>query len=190
MNKSELRKYYQQKRLSIPVSERSRLDDLLLIRFQQLDLPENIQTVLSFWPIAERNEVNTFLLTDFMFFRIPELTLAYPVTDFTNNSMRAIAVDDDTDYIVNEYGIGEPQYGKEILPEEIDLVIVPLLAFDQAGYRLGYGKGIYDRYLAKCSAGSFLLGLSYFGPVPEITGKDEFDIPLTACITPDQTYEF
>ncbi|ULQ54200.1 5-formyltetrahydrofolate cyclo-ligase [Flavihumibacter fluvii] len=190
MNKPELRKYYHQKRLSITVKERSRLDDLLLIRFQQWEVPDFVQTVLSYWPLSDRGEINTFLFTDFLAFRIPALQLAYPVSDFTNNSMRAIAVDDATDYARNKYGIAEPVDGPEIMPESIDLVIVPLLAFDLAGNRLGYGKGFYDRFLAKCSPDAVKLGLCYFEPLPLLPGKDEYDVPLTACITPEKIYEF
>ena len=73
---------------------------------------------------------------------------------------------------------------------QVDLVLVPLLAFDTEGFRVGYGKGFYDRYLANCRADVVTIGFSYFGPVDKITDTGQFDVPLTYCITPQHTYEF
>ena len=190
MTKPALRKYYQEKRLALSDSERNRLDDLLLIRFQQWDIPLHISIVLSFWPLRHRVEPNTFLFTDFMSFRMPGMVLAYPVSDFENHSMQALMVDDDTDYKVNQYGIAEPVSGEPVAPEEIDLVLVPMLAFDRKGYRLGYGKGFYDRFLLRCRPDVVKLGFCYFDPVEEMPGIDQYDVPLNACITPDRIYEF
>jgi 5-formyltetrahydrofolate cyclo-ligase len=190
MTKKDLRKHYISKRLSMTDSQRSRLDDLILIRFQQWLIPDQVESVLSFWPLMEKGEPNTFLITDFMAFRNPGLTLAYPVSNFEQLSIDAGMVDDDTDYKMNQYGIAEPVNNRLIEPQSLDMVIVPLLAFDQQGYRLGYGKGFYDRFLSKCRPDLIKLGLSYFGPEAVIPGIDQFDVPLNLCITPDQIYEF
>lgn len=190
MNKSTLRKSYLQKRLALPDTQRSRLDDLMLIRFQQWALPGEVETVMSFWPLREKAEPNTFLLTDFLQFRIPGLQVAYPVTDFHTLQMEAILVEDETAFRLNEYGIGEPADGVQVPPDSIDLVIVPLLAFDLKGYRLGYGKGFYDRFLEQCRRDVIKIGLSYFAPEQVLPGIDQFDVPLTACITPERIYEF
>jgi 5-formyltetrahydrofolate cyclo-ligase len=190
MNKSALREYSLEKRLAITDSQRSRLDDLLLIQFQQWVIPDIVEKVLSYWPMKEKGEVNTFLITDFMAFRIPGMQLAYPVCDFKSNSLIAVGVTDETDFRQNKFGIGEPVDGVLFPAEYIDLVIVPLLSFDQKGFRLGYGKGFYDRYLSGCRPDTIKLGFSYFGPVDQLPGLDQYDIPLTACITPERIYEF
>lgn len=190
MTKTALRKYYQEKRLSLTDRDRNRMDDLLLIRFQQWEIPLHISTVLSYWPLKHRVEPNTFLFTDFLAFRMPGIAVAYPVSDFKHHTMQALLVNDDTDYKVNQYGIAEPLEGEPVAPEEIDLVLVPMLAFDRKGYRLGYGKGFYDRYLSKCRPDLVKLGLCYFEPVGEIPGIDQYDVPLNACITPERIYEF
>ncbi|ULQ57723.1 5-formyltetrahydrofolate cyclo-ligase [Flavihumibacter rivuli] len=190
MTKQELRKQYTEKRLAIPDRERRKLDDLLLINFQQLDIPPFVETVMSYWPLETKGEVNTFLITDFLEFRMPGLQLAFPVSDFTNHSMKPMLVNDDTDYVRNEYGIAEPVNCPELSPKDIDMVIVPLLAFDRMGYRLGYGKGFYDRFLAQCRADVFRLGLCYFEPLDALPGIDHFDVPLSACVTPATIYEF
>ncbi|HEX8461529.1 MAG TPA: 5-formyltetrahydrofolate cyclo-ligase, partial [Segetibacter sp.] len=73
---------------------------------------------------------------------------------------------------------------------EIDLVFVPLLAYDKRGYRVGYGKGFYDRYLSLCKPEVLKVGFSYFGPEESIDDTHQFDVPLNYCITPDNIYEF
>jgi 5-formyltetrahydrofolate cyclo-ligase len=190
MTKNELRKYYLGKRLSMTDIHRSRLDDLILIHFQQWIVPDEVESVLSFWPVMEKGEPNTFLITDFMVFRNPGLKLAYPVSDFDRLSIEAALVNDDTEYMLNQYTIAEPVNSPVIEPTALDLVIVPLLAFDREGYRLGYGKGFYDRFLSRCRPDTIKIGISYFDAEAAIPGIDQFDVPLNLCITPEQIYEF
>ena len=104
--------------------------------------------------------------------------------------MEAVVVDDDTNYQLNKYNIAEPVDGTIIVPEAIDMVLTPLLAFDANGYRVGYGKGYYDKFLAMCRPDVLKVGFSYFDPIDRIADVDEFDVPLDICITPNQTYEF
>jgi len=190
MTKQQLREIYRNKRKALSSHERSRLNDLLLIHFQQIDIPSNVNTLLSYWPLEEHAEVNTFLMSDFLQFRMPGLQLAYPIADFGTNTMQAMLVNDDTDFKKNKYGIAEPLNGTLIAPADIDMIFVPLLVFDEQGYRIGYGKGFYDRFLPLCRPAIFKVGFSWFEPVAAIGGIDQFDVPLTTGITPGQIYEF
>jgi 5-formyltetrahydrofolate cyclo-ligase len=189
MIKKELRNIYKEKRLALSSIERSKLDDLLLIQFQRLSF-ESVQVVLSFWPMEERAEMNTHLFTRYLSHLIPGLQVCYPVTDPSSNVMKAVLVNDDTVLEENNYGITEPVDGIEIMPEEIDMVLVPLFAFDEKGYRVGYGKGYYDRYLKNCNEHVQIVGLSYFESVDHISDTNQFDVPLNYCITPGKVYEF
>jgi len=189
LTKQELRKIYKEKRSLLSEKERLKLDDLLLIQFQQLAF-EHVINVLTYWPLSEKQEINTCLLTDFLAFRIPGLQLCFPVIDSATNSFKAFAVTDDTRFTLNSYGIGEPIDGKEVPAEELDLILVPLLCFDKKGYRVGYGKGFYDRFLKQCRPGAIKAGLSYFGPEERIDDINEFDVPLDLCLTPHNIYEF
>jgi 5-formyltetrahydrofolate cyclo-ligase len=72
----------------------------------------------------------------------------------------------------------------------IDMVFVPLLVTDREGHRVGYGKGFYDKYLKQCRPDCLKVGFSYFDPLDAIEGKDEFDVPLDLCITPNKVYVF
>jgi 5-formyltetrahydrofolate cyclo-ligase len=91
---------------------------------------------------------------------------------------------------LNAFGIQEPLPLNQVTPDRIDTILVPLLGFDQKGHRVGYGKGYYDRYLSKVNKGLQKVGVSYFEPMDNFTDTNEFDVPLSSCITPWNTYEF
>lgn len=189
MTKKELRVKYKAKRLSLSDKDRNKLDDLLLIQFQKLSF-ENVDTLLSYMPMQHTAEPDTHLFARYLAHLIPGLQTAYPKTDFKDNSMQAIAVDDDTEFAMNEFQITEPEGDNIILPEEIDLIFVPMLICDMNGYRVGYGKGFYDRYLAQCREDIITVGFSYFEPEEHIADINEYDLPITYCITPHAIYEF
>ncbi|MEY3642146.1 MAG: hypothetical protein RLZZ149_74, partial [Pseudomonadota bacterium] len=98
--------------------------------------------------------------------------------------------DDTTEFYLNQYGIPEPMGGIEIKAGQIDAAIIPLLAFDNIGNRVGYGKGYYDRFLANCRADVLKIGLSFFPPVSSIDDIENFDKKLDFCITPERVYAF
>ena len=189
MTKDETRALYREKRMKLSEAERTKLDDLMLIRFQTAGLPF-LHAMLNFWPIEENNEPNTHLFTDYLRFTNPEMRICYPVADFEERRMQAIATDIDTAFMTTVHHIVQPQSGEPVPPQELDLVFVPLLAFDEAGYRLGYGKGFYDIYLAHTRPDCIKVGFSYFEPLPAIPDRHEFDVPLDLCITPQSLYVF
>ncbi|MDP3667541.1 MAG: 5-formyltetrahydrofolate cyclo-ligase [Sediminibacterium sp.] len=189
MNKSALRQLYKTKRAELPSQERLRLDDLMLLQFQQFDFSA-IQTVLTYWPMDGQAEPNTHLFSGYLRHRVSGLVMAYPTTDLSSHTMTALSTHEDTVYHTNIWGIKEPKKGSVVAPDQIDLVLVPMLICDKMGYRVGYGKGFYDRYLAGCRQDLVSIGFSYFDPIDKIADTSQFDVPLTYCITPHQTYEF
>ena len=104
--------------------------------------------------------------------------------------MEAIEVDRETAFINNKYDIPELAGRVCVEPQIIDAVFVPLVAFDMRGFRVGYGKGFYDRFLARCAQDVVKIGFSYFEAIEAIEDIDEFDVPLNYCITPMRVYEF
>ncbi len=189
MKKKELRKIFAEKRSSLSDAEKSKLDDLLLIQFQKLRLPV-IQYLFTYYPLVAKHEPDTGLVTRYLQFLFPHLQIAIPKTDFNTGEMKAMLVSDESIYALNHYGIYEPENSIELDPLMIDLVIVPLLAFDKTGFRVGYGKGFYDKYLALCDEKIVTVGFSYFEPVEKIEDTNAFDVPLKYCITPERLYEF
>ena len=189
MLKKEARTIYRKKRLDLPAIERVKLDDLVLIQFQKINVPF-VSLMLSFYPVPQHNEIDTFPVTRYMQFQNPGMQVAYPKTDISTSTIKAIVCDEDDAFECNAYNIPEPVSSQAVHPSEIDLVLLPLLAFDQQGYRVGYGKGFYDRFLQHCRKDCVKVGLSYFDAVPSIEDANEFDVPLDYCITPQKVYVF
>jgi 5-formyltetrahydrofolate cyclo-ligase len=118
------------------------------------------------------------------------MQLCYPKMDTKEPNMDAVACHADTIFEANAINILEPLETRIVDPQEIDLVLVPVLACDTNGNRVGYGKGYYDRYLSRCREDCIKVGISYFEPVDTIDDADGYDVPLNFCITPQQAYVF
>jgi 5-formyltetrahydrofolate cyclo-ligase len=187
--KSEARKLYKEKRQAISPMERAKMDDLMLIQLQTVQLPF-ITFLLSYWPIEQYNEPNTHLFTDYLEFQNPELIICYPKTNFEKDTMQAVQTNDDTRFRKNKYDLYEPEDGVVVNNAGLDMIFVPLLSFDKNGFRVGYGKGFYDRYLSQCRSECFKIGFSYFEPLDTIDDANEFDVPLNLCVTPTTVYVF
>ncbi len=189
MKKSEARKIFSAQRSALQPFEVNTKQDLLLIFFQQLSLP-NCSLVHAYLPLYERNEPDPTPLMDFMYFRQPGMQVTYAKIDPNNVSMLHFLQDDEMFFEKNQYGIPEPIGGVTVDEKDIDIVFIPLLAFDELGNRVGYGKGYYDRFLSKCRKDALKIGLSFFPPVDSIEDVDFFDKKLDFCITPERVYAF
>ena len=106
------------------------------------------------------------------------------------NRLEHFLLTDQTLLKKNRWGIPEPLGGIKIYPQQIEVVFVPLLVFDQHGHRVGYGKGYYDRFLSKCSESTLKVGLSFFGPISQIEDIEAHDIALDFGITPEEIFTF
>lgn len=186
MNKSTLRKEALAKRNALTEHQLVELNESLLAQFKTLDF-SNIKSIHIFLPIAKQKEPNTFLIIDWLQLNFPELKIIVPKADFQSSLMCHYIFNSKLDLVNNHYHIPEPQTAERFtgIP---DMVIVPLLAFDEKGYRVGYGKGFYDRFLEHIATQK--IGLSFFDAVAEINDVHLNDIRLDKCITPNQIYNF
>jgi 5-formyltetrahydrofolate cyclo-ligase len=187
VKKQEIRQLYIAKRNALSEAEYDDLNHALLQQFQTLDL-QGVTCIHLFLPIYKRKEPDTFLIRDWLRTKHPHIKRVFPKADFADNTMQHFADDADLQLATNAFGIPEPLTGNTVNPTEIDLVLMPLLAFDRRGYRVGYGKGFYDRFLAQCRPDAQLVGLSFFEPVEEIDDVNDFDRPMRMCITPIGSY--
>ena len=191
MKKNDVRNIYKEQRLQLSISQREKMDDLMLIQFQKLviDIPALIMT---YSPVKALNEFDPQGITDYCYFKNPEQQLFYPlmIKNTKNCEISAVIVDDNTSFETNKFGIEEPIDGIDMIPTEIDMFIVPLLGFDKKGHRVGYGKGCYDRFLKKCRKDCIKIGFSYFDAIEKIEDTDKFDVKLDYCITPERSFTF
>jgi len=189
LTKEILRQKYLSARQALSGERYNELNLGLLQQFQELDLT-NVNCIHVFICMQERKEPDTSLLTDWLKEEHPEITIVYPKTNFRTFTMRSFADDKDLLLGVNEYGITEPVNGNEVQANQIDMLILPLLAFDTNGYRVGYGKGFYDRFAAQCKPGTKFIGLSLFEPVDSIDDINGYDLWMHCCLTPDKIWHW
>lgn len=188
MNKKEARAAFRKQRAEVTGMQQTKWDDLLLIQMQQVALPF-LNYMLSYYPADTKGEAETFLITDFLQFTNPGLQVAYPKIG-ADGMMEAVVPDDEDAFAPNVFSIMEPVGGTIVPAQDLELVLVPLLCFDQRGNRVGYGKGYYDRFLQHCRPDCIKMGLSYFEPIAQIEDASEYDVPLDLCITPQKVYVF
>jgi len=103
--------------------------------------------------------------------------------------MSAVRIESLQDLEANRMGILEPVNGTEVEPEDIDLVIVPGVAFDRRGYRIGYGGGYYDTFMSKIP-GVDKIALAYDMQLIDRVENEVWDIRVDSLITGSHTYHF
>ncbi|MGB6268682.1 MAG: 5-formyltetrahydrofolate cyclo-ligase [Olleya sp.] len=141
-----------------------------------------------FLSIESQKEINTDFILNILSGKDKNIVVSK--SNFETNTLSNYLLTDATTLKLNVYNIPEPIDGIEIPNDKIDLVFVPLLAFDLKGHRIGYGKGFYDNFLAACNPETIKIGLSFFEAETEIEDTYEGDIMLDYCVTPDKIYQF
>lgn len=185
MTKTELRKKYKQLRNNLSNNDIENLS--IEIANQLLELPIWDKTYYHiFLPIEEQNEIDTSYVLSILQGKDKEIIL--PKSNFKDTSLNHYLLTDTTRIKKNEYNIPEPVDGIEVPISKIDVVFIPLLVFDKNGNRIGYGRGFYDRFLAKCNPKTIKIGLSFFDEDQQIINVSENDIKLSYCITPKKKY--
>lgn len=112
---------------------------------------------------------------------------------FTKGHLLFIQYREDTPMINNRFGIPEPALNIQHIgkPDELDCLFVPLVAFDEAGNRLGMGGGFYDRTLApvtrsKTGGKPQLIGVAHEGQLAKQLPYQGWDIPMPYILTPER----
>lgn len=189
MLKKAIRDEYLQQRLKLADEVYEDYSARVVEQFRIFNFP-SINYLLSYYPLVERKEFRIELCEEVVRQRLPQVKIGWPRIESDMMSMEAYQVEKDGLYAKNKFNILEPINGEWMAPEMIEMVFVPLVAFDKRGYRVGYGKGFYDRYLPRCRPSVIKVGCCFFGPVEQIRDINEFDVPLNFCITPSRIYEF
>lgn len=174
--RDELRKKIGEQRKSLTPGEVEALSRRICEKLQEMDRIRKAQVIMGFSSI--RNEVN---LMPWLEELRREKTVVLPrVMDKEN--MEAIEYRG-RDYVKSgPFGILEP-VGEPFDPGKIDVVLVPGLVFDYKGYRLGYGRGYYDRFLPRLRKDAFLCGVCYDFQVVETVYPHEADFPVHWIVT-------
>jgi 5-formyltetrahydrofolate cyclo-ligase len=196
MLKKEVRTKYKELRKNLTESDIEEMSFSIANRVLSLDIWNNTYFHI-FLPIEEQKEVNTEFILHLLQGKDKEIVISK--ANFDSREMTHFLLTDNTKIKKNEYNIPEPINGLEVSTHTIDVVFVPLLAYDKVGNRVGYGKGFYDKFLSECkpdTSGSELakqtikIGLSFFEPEEIISDIFENDVKLDFCVTPKGFYNF
>lgn len=140
-----------------------------------------------FLPIQHKKEIDTSSVLSILHGKDKHIVIP-KVSE--SNSLEHFLLTDNTRLKTSKWGVPEPVDGIIIDPKKLDVVFIPLLAFDKVGNRVGYGKGFYDTFLSLCRKDVVKIGLSLFEPEEKITDTHKSDMPLDFCVTPDAIYSF
>lgn len=187
MTKAQLRKKY--KILRAALSEEQIENQSLAIANQLLKLNIwDFDFYHIFLTIEEQKEIQTEYILNILSGKDKNIVVSK--SNFEDYTMSQFLLTDSTKLKANNYNIPEPVNGIPIENSLIDVVFIPLLAFDTKGHRIGYGKGFYDRFLANCKLNTLKIGLSFFEAETDKFQINPNDITLDYCVTPSIIYRF
>lgn len=187
MTKKELRQKYKTLRQQFSENEVEDLSLQIANQLIHLDIWQHSFYHL-FLPIESQKEINTEYILQVLSGKDKNIVLSK--SDFETREMSHFLLTDNTTIKKNAYDIPEPVDGLEVPVSKIDVVFVPLLAFDEKGNRVGYGKGFYDKFLSECKPKVLKIGLSFFESEDSISDILPADIQLDLCVTPSKVYFF
>ncbi|HVX58517.1 MAG TPA: 5-formyltetrahydrofolate cyclo-ligase [Candidatus Saccharimonadales bacterium] len=177
MDKEKLRSEIRAKRLAMPASDAEEKSSLITQKLlTEIDWPRTA-SLHTFIPIPKLNEVNTWPLLKFVWQNYPRIVTAVP-TARRRGKYESIKVNTATRWrgLLPSSRLSAPPDFK------FDVIIVPTLAFDSRGYRLGWGGGFYDRFLAS-QPRALKIGLCYESGKVRMIPDESHDIPLDKIIT-------
>ncbi|MFD2553891.1 5-formyltetrahydrofolate cyclo-ligase [Sphingobacterium tabacisoli] len=189
MTKKELRLLYKKRRLALDDLTRIAFEEALFATLKTMDW-SGVNYIHVYLPIQQFKEPDTLRFKEWLQDRRPDVRFVVSRSDFESYEMIHYLWDEQTVFEANKWGVLEPVGGVTVEESVLDVVIVPLLVVDIVGNRVGYGKGFYDRFLARCRPDVATVGLSYYEPVDCISDVGEFDIPIKTCVTPRTIHHF
>ena len=127
--------------------------------------------------VSAHSEVGTHNLIEELL-KEKEVVVPYCTDSFGN--MIAVKINSPDDLTEGRFGILEPKTPKPFNKEEINFAIVPGIAFDKDGFRLGYGKGYYDRFLSSISP--YKLGVCQKEFFVDTLPHNEYDIQMDSVM--------
>ena len=181
MKKQELRALYKQKRKDLTEIQIKGLQENIYQQIYNLDL-STVKNVHLFLSMPKFKEIDIAPLITY--FRNKNKRIVVSKCNFKDNTLSHFYLEEDTVLSLNKFGVLEPVAAELVEENKLDLIFIPMLISDDKKFRVGYGKGFYDRFLLNCRKDAKFIGLNFFPPITAIEDKNEFDIPLHQVIYP------
>ncbi len=187
-----LRKHFRSTRRDLTAEQRVHAEQAIIQAVLTLIDERGAKTIGAYFPNDGEPDLTPLLhhIDNDQRFAVPVLH------QFDRNHLVFLQTDHNTPLRANKYGIPEPPYeAKRIIPlQDIDLLFVPLVAFDAVGNRLGMGGGFYDRTLAPWLRGELPhllpVGIAFDEQQADTLPHAPWDVPLPRIITPSKSWQF
>ena len=179
--KEKLRKAMRAEIAALTEKERLNKSAIVAAKLRKISSFEQAKTILFYYAIDKEVATQELILEAIQ----KNKKVALPYMNKNSSMIHAALITNiESDLVRGDYGIMEPklEIRTEVAVSGIDLVVVPGLAFDQAKYRLGRGKGFYDRFLAKLPRRTVTIGLAFDFQVVESLPVTELDIPVSRVV--------
>ncbi|BBA17415.1 5-formyltetrahydrofolate cyclo-ligase [Blattabacterium cuenoti] len=188
MNKKKLREKYFHMRKSISVKEIRKMSFEIFFQLRKISFIWKKTYYHIFLPIQKHKEIDTFIIINFLLKIGKYVTI--PCSNFHKLSIDNCLFHKNTILTKKKYGILEPILMHKFIVSIslIEVIFIPLLIFDFRGYRIGYGKGFYDRFIPLCKKNIIKIGISFFYPIKKIQDVHENDLLIDIGITPNHIF--
>ncbi len=137
---------------------------------------KNAKVIMLYYPLGNETDTSDILKNAL----IDGKTVIYPITDMATCDITPIVVDSKTKFSKGAYSVFEPTE-KNVYRGKIDVIVVPGIAFDKNGWRVGFGKGCYDRFLKNTDA--IKIGFCYDFQIVDEIDSDNFDVKMNFLVS-------
>lgn len=175
--KSEIRKLFKLKRLELPNDEVQKKSISAANAFLNSDIYKSCSELMIYMPIKNETDTSEIIKVAFS----DGKSIIFPVTDGETGVITPYYAQKDTEFTLGDFLVPEPCEKKRADVENIDVIIVPGIAFDRKGARIGFGKGCYDRLLENTNA--VKIGYCYSFQICEEIPTEERDVAMDYIVT-------
>lgn len=182
IEKRAIRQQISERRSILGISEKITAEQTICDQLDSMFSRNRYTHIAGYYPLPKEVNIMSVLQAYSNVMALPCIT--------PDNSLVFRTVDDWEALVTNQFSIPEPIHGQPIQPENLEIVIVPGLAFDTSGYRVGRGKGYYDRFLQKLPDTVLRLGVGFSYQVYESLPHLEHDQRIHALLTEKELIQF
>lgn len=179
--KEQTRADMRQRLKAMPDAERHRASQSACNRLVNLDAFRHASVVMLYMPMTHEVDTTGIAIRCFQMGKV----VCVPRVDWKRKDMHAVEVSSFDDHFMetDEHGVRTPREGRLLVPASIDLVVVPALAFDALGNRLGRGGGYYDRFLSRLRRAATSVGLAFDFQIIDDVPVDARDVCVDVIVT-------
>lgn len=176
MEKAEVRKKIRELKREVPLEEKIRRSEVIMRQVESLPAFQQAQTVLLYWSMADEVQTHAFVEKWYK-----DKVLLLPCVDGDDLRLRQYT---GPECMVEgeQFGIGEPTGPEFTDLDSVELIMVPGVAFDHQGNRMGRGRGFYDRLL-KSTPNALKVGVAFDFQMLEEIPVEEFDVKMDKVIS-------